>query len=55
MTNKEKRELFILDALRLAEEHQNQRMRFAGRLGGLATARNRKLRKLQEHYREGIL
>jgi hypothetical protein len=47
--------MLMLHLQHIAAESQCQRARATGRLGGLATARNRKLRNLQKYYRDGIL
>jgi len=55
MTEDERINFITMTIENYAKESQVQRIRVTGRLGGLATARNRQLRKLQKHYRDGIL
>jgi hypothetical protein len=55
MTEEEKRKLILLSIQHTAKERQVQQARITGRQGGLTTARNRKLRKLQKYYQDGIL
>jgi hypothetical protein len=55
MTEEERINFITLAIKNYAKESQVQRIRAAGRLGGLATARNRKLHKLQKYYQDGIL